>query len=165
MSDKQTYAIKELKIQAKKQLKLSRFEEETNGQIEKKSLKHYLQLVSTIIGFESWQHANGILSKRVDSNQNNDFGAFFHHRSCNALVNEWFSDYREAVKSCYPRDDCYLLPYKKQFVVVRKDYLFAIGLVDKDFVLIDGIKRDWVAGYGSEPWDRLASLIIRRRFE
>jgi hypothetical protein len=162
MSHTQTFAINEVKIQAKKQLKQSKQEGSLS---ENKPLKHYLQLISITLGFESWQQANAVLSGTSTSKYENDFGTLFHHRSCNALVNEWFADYQTAYTRYCRSDEHYLLPYKKQFVVAGKEYLFAIGLREEDLVLVEDIHRNWITGYGTHAWDRLASIVIRRRFE
>jgi hypothetical protein len=151
-------ALNELKIRAKKRLKT---EHNKIASDEKKPLKHHLNQMSVELGFSSWQHANHVLSGKIQNPEGDDFGAFFHSRSCDSLINQWFSNYEEARRELKKDNASYLLPYKHHFVVASVQYLVAIGIQDPRSSLLVQINSDFVRGYGSDEWDQLALDVIR----
>ncbi|TDF42386.1 hypothetical protein EYS14_06080 [Alteromonadaceae bacterium M269] len=150
-------ALNEIKIKAKIALKKERVEESS------KQLKHYLQEVSMSMGFNSWQHASELLSGKCKSPESADFGTFFHAPACDSLINHWFSSYSEAREIHLLRQESYLLPYKRHFVVAGSGYLTAIGLNQQVLDEFPSMNLDFVQSYGTAEWDKLSLTIIRSR--
>lgn len=164
-------ALSELKIQAKKLLKALHKGEDAlepyqplmrKKEWSEKSdwqLKDCLNLVSMRLGFNQFQHAQIVLSGKLDDPEMTDFGAFWHHPGCDALVNHWFANYQEAKQALVDLNVGALFPYKKQYVIGQSEYLKRIGIEAK----FSDAERDFVQCYGSPYWDELALLVIRNR--
>ena len=169
-------SINEIKIQAKKLLQAKKTETNSFSKFDRYfaqqnlspqqtwQLKHCLQAIAKDLGFSSWQEAQQLFSgdKKIDSSTN--FGTFFYPKQCFAFINEWFSDYQEAVKGLMiSTSKKWLLPYKSQFLLVEEEYIAALGLnIHADnFALPEG--RNLLATYHSATWDRIVSNVIRAR--
>jgi len=71
------------------------------------------------------------------------------------LLNHWFSSYEEARQFLDENPDHYLIPYKKQFVVVDDNYLKTIGVWEGCADCWQAIGHDAHEGYGSHEWHEL----------
>ncbi|NQZ80010.1 MAG: hypothetical protein HRT52_03230 [Colwellia sp.] len=167
-------AISELKIQAKIMLKaikaggslltkqqrqLRTLNLESTQEIK---LKHCHFLIAKKYGFDSWQHAQQILSGDELSNSMMNMGTLFHSSRCDALINLWFANYKEAQEAlAIDEQNRWLIPYKQQYIVVNKEYLKMIGLdrgFDQHWL---NIQHNLVKGYGSDSWDILAVAALK----
>ena len=108
-------------------------------------LRHAFNLVSEAVGFRDWDHARVVLGG--DAKLGGDMGTFWHGPACNALLNHWFARYEEAAAMQRGAPGATLLPYGRQFVVVRDEYLRALALPES----VQG-GFDAVAAYGSAQW-------------
>jgi hypothetical protein len=94
-----------------------------------------------------------------------DMGTFFNNHACNTFVNLWFSDYEEAKLALSMQENkSWLLPYKKQFIVVKKEYLLSLNISSNVEKLTTEINHDLYQGYGSPLWDKFACEVIRNRY-
>jgi len=135
-------------------------------------LKHCLHFIALQLGFINWHHAQEILSGDWQNNNSDqsvkncsaNFGTFFYNAACGVLINEWFANYEEAktLLEDHPNQR-WLLPYKNQFIVVKKEYLALININDEHSLYWQTIQHDLVAGYNTNSWDRLAYEVIRNR--
>jgi len=100
--------------------------------------KHCLAAVAREVGFRSWQHAVRVL--RGDE-ATEDFGTLLVPGSCGAFLNEWHANYSSARQSL--SEGRYLLAYKRDFVVVTRDFITELGL-DPDDPDWQRIGHDWV---------------------
>jgi len=142
-------AISELKIRAKvlhrsvqaghdeglRRLRTSKSSVSLTGEAQH---KHCLAAVAREIGFRSWQHAVRVL--RGDD-EIEDFGTLLMPRSCGGFLNQWYANYAEAREGL--SETRYLLAYKRDFVIVTREFIAELGLDpdDPDWQLIG---RDWV---------------------
>jgi hypothetical protein len=102
--------------------------------------KHCLAIVAREAGFASWEHALRVL--RGDASEH-DFGTALYEGS---TLNAWYIDYdvaREHLDQARGRDEeVFLLVYKRQFFVVERAFIEALGLdpADPDW---RAIGHDW----------------------
>lgn len=116
-------------------------------------LRHCLNDSARQIGFAHWEHARAVLGG--GAKPGDDMGTFWHAPRTGILLNQWFARYEEA-RAIHAQDAAaYLLPYKRQFVLVQADFIAELGVNAGDPAW-DAIARDAVAGYGSEAWLTLA---------
>lgn len=108
------------------------------------------------VGFRHWDHARRVLGGLARPGE--DFGAFWHAPRCVHLLNEWHADLAVA-RASRDAGQAWLLPYARQFVVVREPYLREIGLDPADPAWA-AIGRDLVAGCGTSAWDHLALVRV-----
>ncbi len=108
-------------------------------------LRHALALVAQSVGFRQWDHARRVLGG--EASIGDDMGTFWHAPGCDVLLNHWFARYEEAVAVQGASPATTLLPYGRQFIVVRDEYLRELRLPDD---LRGGF--DAVAAYGSPQW-------------
>ncbi len=127
-------------------------------------LKHCLVMVSQQLGFENWHHAQLILSGNEQPHSQTDMGSFFYNNACGVFLNLWFATIEEAQQalSSNPKNR-WLLPYKKQFIVVERNYLIALNLSADTLSLCSAIQHDLYQGYNTEIWDSIAYEVIRHR--
>lgn len=159
-------ALSELKIRAKKLCKAVKQAEpdaiKRMAKYDKKSaesqntvkLKNCQYVVAREAGFQDWQHGHVVLSG--ERNDNESWGTIWHSPRCDVFLNLWFANYAEAATYLAEHPTHYLLPYKHQFMVVKQDFIQALGLYDdcsSDWQLLD---HDLVANYGHPSWDELA---------
>lgn len=170
------YALQEVKTQAKKLLKALKsdpslvksmqipLKEVAVSSLEELKLKHCLGLLSMELGFKNWHEAQQLLSGRQQSLVMINMGSFFYPKGCGGFINEWFADYSQAkntlVKSVESK---WLLPYKKQFIVVEQEYIAVFKLNKELMSSWREIKHDMVASYNSLAWDKIACAVIRNR--
>jgi hypothetical protein len=167
-------ALNELKVQAKVMLKEIRSEVNISTKTQRQlkllklnmiaevKLKHCQFLIAKQYGFDSWQHAQQIFSGSALPNEERNMGTLFHSPRCDALINLWFADYESALEALYvDTKNRWLVPYKKQYIVVNREYLKMVGL-DNDFdEHWHNIDHDLVSGYCSESWDKLALAVLK----
>ncbi len=167
-------AIKELKIQAKKLLKIIKAGDEIPTKMKRQlkalnlesiqeiKLKHCHFLVAKKYSFDNWQQAQQVLSGSELTSTTINMGTLFHSSRCDAFINLWFANYAEAESAlALDKKNRWLIPYKHQYIVVNKEYLKMIGIdnaFDKQWRCIN---HDLVKGYNSESWDILAMAALK----
>lgn len=114
-------------------------EPELAGWAERVQLRHCLTCVAREFGFRDWTHARHVMdsTSAVD-----DFGTTLVPRRGSGFLNEWFADY-ETAATARRRSDGYLLAYARQFLVVTREYVAALGW-DPDDTDWSALGRDWV---------------------
>lgn len=117
------------------------------------TLRHCLNQVARDVGFAHWEHGRLVLGALAAPGE--DMGTFWHAPQCHVLLNAWLAQADAAREALAATSGGVLLPYRRQFVVVRGDYLRAIGL-DPDDPDWAAAGRDLVRGYGGAAWERLA---------
>jgi len=150
-------AVTELKIKAKRLQKSAPVSESI-------TLKQALQAVAKQAGFLHWQHASAVLGGNI-SDCMYDYGKLWYHPKCSPLLNLWFANYDEAKTVLNKREDCFLVPYKNQFVVVKNEYLNLLGAPVEMQTALKENGRDIVALYNSELWDNFAYACIMTRLQ
>lgn len=121
-------------------------------------LKHCQQAIARELGFKEWHDCQRLLSGQARPGRD-DMGVLFHHPRCDALLNHWFAHYPQAALYRQQAPHLTLLPYKRQFVVVTRDYLAALAL---DEALVQQAGADLVSSYPGEYWDQLALAMLSR---
>jgi len=152
-------ALEEVKIKAKKVLKQSMLMagDSVNDKI---SLMACQRQISRQLGFEDFNHARLVLTGQAKPEEKLNFGSIWYAPACTRFTNQWFSSYAEA-QQVQKVNRLYLLPYQQQFLLVEPDFLFTLGLNGQDVALLERAKKDLVALYPSEIWDKLAQIRIR----
>jgi hypothetical protein len=169
-------ALNEVKIQAKKLLKaiktdsnllptmklpLKKLDVPISAEIK---LKDCLNIIAHQLGFENWYQAQVVLSGSNKNVQGLDMGTFFYPRGADIFINEWFANYQQAKNTLLEKaGEKWLLPYKKQFIVVKSNYISTFKLDKKLILLWTDLDHDMVDGYKSKAWDKLACEIIKNR--
>jgi len=120
-------------------------------------LARCLQQAARRVGFEQWEQARCVLDGQAQPGD--DMGSFWHAPRCSVLLNHWFADLTRA-KAGHREAGGFLLPYRRQFVVVQEPYVRELGLDPAD-PLWAVIACDLVAGYGSEQWEQLCLARIK----
>jgi hypothetical protein len=141
-------ALAELKVRARLRLNAAR----RAGTGDDRKLRHCLNEAAQAAGFAHWEHARHVLAGEAAPGE--DMGAFWHAPGCDALLNQWFADAATARAALRPGR--YLLPFRRQFVVVEGPYLRELGLDPADPAW-GAIAGDLVAGYGTAAWRELAA--------
>ncbi|MBY0573347.1 MAG: hypothetical protein K2P84_06665 [Undibacterium sp.] len=125
--------------------------------------KHCLNLVSASCGFNDWSHARSILSGKAE--HYDDMGDFWYGASATGFTNHWFVHYEEAKRYLISDAASYLIPFRKQFVVVTAAFIQALGLTE-DAKVWASIDRDLCQAYGVSIWLALAQQrLLAWRFE
>lgn len=127
---------------------------------DKLRLRHCLNQVAREAGFAHFEHARRVLGG--DALPGEDLGAFWHARECDRLLNEWFARYEQAHEAHQARSGrgTYLVPYRRQFVLVQRDYITALGVDPADSAWQQA-QNDLVRSYGSPAWFALAAQRLR----
>jgi hypothetical protein len=99
--------------------------------------KHCLTASALQLGFQSWMHAVEALEGRSE-----DFGTILYPHTCYGHYNIWSASYDEA-REIRAQHGGYLLAYKRQFLIVDRNYIESLGLEPEDPDL-EAIGRDWV---------------------
>jgi hypothetical protein len=165
-------SLNELKIQAKKLFKCSKKDDvnalarlakcyrSNQPTTDSLQLKHCQLVLAKELGFQDWQHLQKILSGAIGNKSAEvDMGSIFYVSACSALLNQWFTTYDEAKAALDAKH--YLLPYKKQFVVVSVEHIKTLGITDID--LGHGEHNDVYAIYPGLAWDNLVLQIVKKR--
>ncbi|MET3138153.1 hypothetical protein AAKU61_002518 [Undibacterium sp. GrIS 1.2] len=115
-------------------------------------LRHCLNLAAADAGFQHWEHARAVLFGEAQTEDvKPDFGDFWHGKEVSGYTNHWYASYAEAQLQLQVDPASYLLPYRLQFIVVKVEYLHALG-VSTDAAWWQPIANDLVLGYGSASW-------------
>lgn len=117
-------------------------------------LRDCLNAVSRDAGFDDFPHARRVLNG--EARPGDDFGTFWYAPRCAGLLNQWFATYEEARAALEATPQrSFLLPYKRQFMVVEDDFIRALGLGPED----EGwakIGFDAVPSLGVISWENTA---------
>lgn len=121
-------------------------------------LHHTLNLSAMTCGFSDWEHARRVLGGTARTGD--DMGALWHAPDCLGMLNHWFVRYPEARDFLDRTPRHYLLPYRRQFLVVDESYLEALALDASNdrWAMAD---RDLVASYGGAAWAGLCHERVR----
>jgi hypothetical protein len=147
-------AVTELKVRAR--LRLNRLKK--SAATGDTRLRDCLDEVAAAAGFAHWEHARRVLAGLAQPGD--DFGTFWHSPRCDALLNEWHAHYGTARQALHSAPGRFLLPYKRQFVVVQTHFLRELGL-DPDDALWTATQADLVGSYGTPAWSELAARRLR----
>lgn len=150
-------AITELKVRAR--LRLNTLKKaaaaDTPGD---RTLRDCLNAVAAEVGFAHWEHARRVFAGEAPLGD--DMGSFWHAPACGSLLNEWHADYAKARDALQRSGTRFLLPFRRQFVVVQADFLRELKLDPADS-LWDATGRDLVTAYGTQAWSELAAKRLR----
>lgn len=152
--------VEELKTRARLQVNAAR-RDGTAGDLK---LRDCLHEAARAVGFLHWEQARRVLAGEAAPGE--DMGRFWYAPACAALLNTWFPD-AGAAQAARKKTSGYLLPYGRQFVLVRDDFVRELGL-DPAHPAWEEAGRDLVAAYGSPAWLALARQRLaapRERFE
>ncbi len=107
-------------------------------------LKHALGVIATENSFDSWIYLKTYFDKTRHTN-------FVMH---SGFLNQWFSTYKEAKSYLSAQPNCFLLPYKKYFVICESDCIEYMGfdLQDNNWTLIH---HNWVEPIDYHAWEAL----------
>lgn len=108
-----------------------------------------LDVIAAEWGFANYADAKAALSGSAEAQ---DFGTLLYPRGKGPSLNRWYSNYDEAVRD---REivNGYLIGYKRQFLVVDRDYIESLDLDPDD---PDWAEMAW-------DWARPANLAARAR--
>ena len=159
-------SIEELKIRAKKLQKRAVAGEEAACAFLKLSpekaadvqRKTCLNRIAFALGFKDWSHASQVLSG--DKGQSLDQGKIWYSGRCVTLLNHWFADYEGAKAFHADNPELYLLPYKTQYMVVEKEFIETLEILEGLDDQWQAVRRDLVASYGSNAWRNIVGLRI-----
>ena len=101
------------------------------------------------VGFAHWDHGRRVLGGHAVPGD--DLGTFWHAPRCNSLLNAWFANYAQARATLDAERGTFLLPYRRQFVVVNDVFLHELGLDPTHAAWADA-QRDLVHAYGNAAW-------------
>ena len=83
-------------------------------------------------------------------------------RGVSGFLNVWCRDYPEALEHHQSHTGSYLLPYKKQFVVVSTPFIRTLGFTSDSDELWSAIGGNLIEAYAGTQWDTLCRIRIRR---
>ncbi len=162
-------ALSELKIKAKRLLKMIKAGDEHANQRVKKTnpnlskdtteikLNHCQHTIARELGFPDWYSLQSLLTGRSDKV---GYGSLFYTRNQTASLNKWFTNYDEAKE--FLDSNQLLYPYKNQFVVVEKSTFESVLGLPKG--LISKVEGNLVASYPSKEWDEIAYFCVFGHF-
>lgn len=118
--------------------------------------KHCLTAIALKLGAKDWNELQASLCASVGE----DFGTLLH---VTGYWNIWSASYAEAI-TIRADHGGYLLPYKRQFMIVEDHYLDGLGIDarDEDW---ERIGRNWVQPSNAHARDRLAEKLLRQRLQ
>lgn len=146
-------AVDELKARARIRLNAAR----RDGGGADLRLRDVLRDVAREVGFNHWDHARRVLGGLALPGE--DMGTFWFAPRTGTL-NEWHATPARAQAAMAGREGLYLLPYKRQAVLVQAPFVDALGL-DPAHPAWASIGRDLAAAYGQAAWSELAALRVR----
>jgi hypothetical protein len=150
-----TALLDELKVRARLALNAARRAEAGAGRIQ---LRHCLNQAARDVGFSHWEHARPVLAGLAAPGD--DMGTFWHAPRTGILLNLWLASYAQARVALQADGAAFLLPYRRQFMVVQADFIAELG-VDARHPAWGEISRDLVAAYGGAAWLLLAGQRLR----
>ena len=142
-----TTLLTELKTRARLQLNAARPEQP------ELRLRDCLHQAARDVGFAHWEHGRRVLGGQAVPGD--DMGTFWHAPRCSSLLNAWFANYTKACAALDAERDAFLLPYRRQFVVVNDNFIRELGLDPLEAAWTDA-QRDLVRAYGNGTWLTLA---------
>lgn len=154
-------ALTELKVRARLRLnalKKAAAPDAASGAAPAPKLRDCLDQVAREAGFAHWEHARRVLSGEAVAGD--DMGSFWYAPRCGTLLNQWFASPQDARAARQATSDAFLLPYRRQFVVVQRYFIAELGL-EPDDPLWAQADRDLVASYGTTAWQALAARRMR----
>jgi hypothetical protein len=150
-----TALLDELKIRARLGLNAARREEAGSAGIQ---LRHCLNQAARDVGFTHWEHARAVLGGLAT--RDDDMGTFWHAPRTGILLNLWLAKYEQARAALQADPAAFLLPYRRQFMVVQSHFIEALG-VDASSPAWAETAHDLVAAYGGEAWLVLAGQRLK----
>lgn len=147
-----TALLAELKIRARLRINALR-RNAADGAGTDLRLRDCLTLVAREVGFAHWEHARVVLGGFAQAGA--DMGSFWHAPRTGSLLNEWFAHRDEARAALLRQPASFLLPYRRQFVVVQADFVRELG-IDPAADAWTAIDHDLDRGYGTPSWQALA---------
>ncbi|MBA3592967.1 MAG: hypothetical protein H0W47_04115 [Polaromonas sp.] len=121
-------------------------------------LRYCLNQVAREVGFAHWEHARVVLGGVAA--RDDDMGTFWHAPRTGILLNLWLARYEEARAALEADPQAFLLPYRRQFMVVQADFIQELG-VDTSHPAWAEATHDLVAAYGGSAWLLLAGQRMR----
>lgn len=121
--------------------------------------RHCLEAIARHLGFREWVHAKAVLC----GNRPEDLGTLMYAETGGAIWNIWSASYDEA-RAIRHDGGGFLLPYRRQFMIVESGFIRALSLDPRDDDW-DRIERDWVRPPDADAWARLTSRRIIARCE
>lgn len=119
--------------------------------------KHALTVHARELGFGSYPH----LKRVLDGDSSGDVGTLFHRESGGAFFNIW-SAHRDEAQQIREQHGGYLLGYRKQFVIVDRNFVQHAGS-DPDDPDWQAIDRNWCCPRDWDAWRRLTLKCIQSR--
>lgn len=150
-----TALLDELKTRARLRLNAARRGAVGSGETR---LRHCLNQTAREVGFVHWEHARVVLGGLAT--REDDMGTFWHAPRTGILLNLWLAKYEEAQAALEADPRAYLLPYRRQFMVVQADFIQELG-VDANHPAWAEATHDLVAAYGGSAWLTLASQRLK----
>ncbi|MEO8022320.1 hypothetical protein [Polaromonas sp.] len=150
-----TALLDELKTRARLRLNAARREEAGAADVR---LRHCLNQVAREVGFVHWEHARAVLGGAAV--REDDMGTFWHAPRTGILLNLWLAKYEEAQAALEADPRAFLLPYRRQFMVVQADFIQELG-VDASHPAWAETAHDLVAAYGGSAWLALAGQRLK----
>jgi hypothetical protein len=147
-----TPMVTELKTRARLRLNAMRRDPGSSRATEAR-LRDCLNLVAREVGFAHWEHGRLVLGGLASPAD--DKGTFWHAPRTGILLNEWFAHREEARAALRRQPEAFLLPYRRQFMVVQADFVRELG-VDPADAAWAAIGHDVDQGYGTAAWQALA---------
>lgn len=144
-----TALVDELKTRARVRLNRAR----RAGLAGSRRLRDELHETARTLGFADWEHARRVLGALAAPGA--DMGGFWHAPRTTALLSQWCAAYGDATALLARDPAAYLLPYRRQFVVVQSEFVAELG-VDPLHPAWTELGRDLVQGYGGPAWQALA---------
>lgn len=150
-SEREPTALQSLRV-------LHEFQEADDAAIaESVQRRHCLTVSALRLGFRSWTHALEVLDGECD-----DFGTLLYPASCSGHWNIWSAHYDEA-RGIREAHGGYLLAYRRQFLIVDRDYIDSLSL-DPDDPDWAAIGRDWVRPRDRGARARLYEKLVQNTF-
>jgi hypothetical protein len=148
-----TPAVEELKVRAR----IARNAAVHAGAEAAPRLADCLHGAARQVGFQHWEHARSVLGGLAKPGD--DMGSFWHAPRCSVLLNHWFADLGRA-HVAHAKGRFFLLPYRRQFVVVQGEFIRELPLdpADSNWTAAG---YDLVSAYGSPAWAALCMARLR----
>jgi len=119
--------------------------------------RHCLAVIAAELGFSDWTVARRVITGEDVAV---DFGTLLCPPRCGGHINRWYARYDDATavrKSCRG----YLLAYRRQYLVVERDYIETLGL-DPDDGDWERLGFDWVRPRDVSARSRLYAKLVAR---
>ncbi len=121
-----------------------------------------LNIISIEVGFQHWEHARLVLSG--EATVGDDMGHFWYNLECEGIVSHWYATCSEAKSLLSLSPKKYLIPYGRQFIVVRGDFIEGLN-VDSKSEHWEKLNNDLMSGYSNSSWLALCNQRLDAFFE